>query len=329
MKLRLLVRGTEAAAPVAGGARCRALLLVSALALTACGTFSGRTGTGDPQVTARSQADPARKRGGYYLDDGPGDRTPADLDAVPDAIPRWEPLNRGTARPYAVMGRSYTPMTDLGPYRERGIATWYGRRYHGQRTSSGEVYDMYAMTGAHTTLPIPSYARVTNLDNGRSVVVRINDRGPFLNGRLIDLSYVAAHKLDILRNGSATVEVETVLPGNAWPSPTAARAAPITRAGAGEPESAPVPSVDAAPATPTGPGHYLQLGAFSVQDNAQRFMERLQVELGDTNARLSMASSNNLYRVNAGPYASRAEALQAAQRIGEILGATPIVTAPR
>ncbi len=305
-------------------ATCRALTLLSVLALAACGTFSGRTGTGEPQVTSRAPA----KGGGYYLDDGPGANVPADLDAVADAVPRWEPLNRGTARPYTVMGRGYTPMTELAPYRERGIATWYGRRYHGQRTSSGEVYDMYAMTGAHTTLPIPSYVRVTNLDNGRSVVVRINDRGPFLNGRLIDLSYVAAYKLDILRNGSATVEVEAVLPGDGSPASTSARAAPTRPAGS-EREPPTASSAVAAPAAASGSGHYLQLGAFSVQDNAQRFMERLQVDLADLGPRLSLAVSNNLYRVHAGPYASRVEALQAAERMGQILGATPILTPVR
>ena len=120
-------------------------------------------------------------------------------------MPRAEPIRAATARPYVVMGRSYTPMTRLEPYRARGIATWYGRRYHGKQTSSGEIYDMYAMTAAHTTLPIPSYARVTNLANGRSVVVRVNDRGPFVDGRLIDLSYTAAHRIGVLAGGSAMV----------------------------------------------------------------------------------------------------------------------------
>jgi len=130
---------------------------------------------------------PPTRPGGYYLDDGPGAKPPANLDSIPDAVPRVEPIQPGTARPYVVMGRSYAPMTSLAPYKASGIATWYGRRYHGKQTSSGEAYDMYAMTAAHTTLPIPSYARVTNLKNGKSVVVRINDRGPFVEGRIIDL----------------------------------------------------------------------------------------------------------------------------------------------
>ena len=171
-----------------------AAALLFAAALSGCGT-------------------PAKRPGGYYRDDGPGANPPANLDSIPDAVPRVEPLNRATMRPYVVTGKHYTPMTALGPYKARGVATWYGRRYHGKQTASGERYDMYAMTAAHTTLPIPSYARVTNLANGRSVVVRINDRGPFVEGRLIDLSYTAAHKLRVLAGGNARVEVEAIVPG--------------------------------------------------------------------------------------------------------------------
>ena len=158
--------------------------------------------------------EPATRSGGYYLDDGPGAGAPANIDAIPDAVPKVEPLQRGTMRPYVVMGRSYTPMTELTPYKARGVASWYGRRYHGKKTSSGEFYDMYAMTAAHTELPIPSYVRVTNVDNGKSVVVRVNDRGPFVDSRLIDLSYTAAHKLGIIGGGSGMVEVESIIPAH-------------------------------------------------------------------------------------------------------------------
>ena len=179
-----------------GDRRYVALAALVAIALSACGT------------TPRAPPRP----GGYYLDDGPGANPPANFESIPDAVPRSEPVNRGTARPYVVMGKSYTPMTSLGPYKARGIATWYGRRYHGRQTASGEIYDMYAMTAAHTTLPIPSYARVTNLKDGRSVVVRINDRGPFVDGRIIDLSYTAAHRIGVIAGGNALVEVESILP---------------------------------------------------------------------------------------------------------------------
>jgi rare lipoprotein A len=151
--------------------------------------------------------------GGYYKGDGPGGPPPVDLDRIADATPRAEPLNAGANAPYTALGRRYVPYTSLAPYRARGVATWYGRKFHGKRTASGERYDMYAMTAAHTVLPIPSYARVTNLANGRSVVVRINDRGPFHANRIIDLSYAAAYKLGYVNAGSATVEVEAILPG--------------------------------------------------------------------------------------------------------------------
>jgi rare lipoprotein A len=153
------------------------------------------------------------QKGGYYKDDGPHAKPPADLDRIADAVPRSEPLHKGANRPYERFGKSYVPMTSLQPFKQRGMASWYGKRYHGQRTSSGETYDMYAMTAAHPTLPIPSYARVTSMKNGRSVVVRINDRGPFRADRVIDLSYVAAHRLDFIQAGQAQVEVESILPG--------------------------------------------------------------------------------------------------------------------
>jgi rare lipoprotein A len=171
----------------------RASLIVGlALALGACGS--------------------APKKGGYYKDDGPHERPPAGLDAVADATPRAEPLHRYANRPYSVFGKDYLPLSAVQPFRQRGMASWYGKRFHGQKTSSGEPYDMYSMTAAHPTLPIPSYARVTNLANGRSVVVRINDRGPFHAGRVIDLSYVAAYKLGYIAAGSAQVEVEAIVP---------------------------------------------------------------------------------------------------------------------
>ena len=150
--------------------------------------------------------------GDRHQDDGPGGPLPADLDRIADARPRSEPLNPGANAPYAAFGRKYVPYQSLRPYRQRGLASWYGRRFHGKPTSSGERYDMYAMTAAHTILPIPSYARVTNLSNGRSVVVRINDRGPFHAERIIDLSYAAAYKLGFVNAGSVQVEVEAILP---------------------------------------------------------------------------------------------------------------------
>jgi rare lipoprotein A len=170
--------------------RCSVLLL--AMLLAGCGSAS--------------------KKGGYYKDDGPPERSSASLAAVPDAQPRAEPLHRFANRPYEVFGKQYVPMTRVQPFRQRGLASWYGKRFHGQKTASGESYDMYAMSAAHPTLPIPSYARVTHLRSGKQVVVRINDRGPFHSGRVIDLSYAAATRIGLLDTGSAEVEVESVLP---------------------------------------------------------------------------------------------------------------------
>jgi len=153
------------------------------------------------------------KKGGYYKDDGPPASPPSNLDRVADANPRVEPLHRAANRPYEVFGKKYVPLTSVQPFHQKGIASWYGQRFHGQKTSSGETYDMYAMTAAHPTLPIPSYVRVRHVKSGKTVVVRINDRGPFHSGRIIDLSYAAAHRLGIIGTGSAEVEIEAIVPG--------------------------------------------------------------------------------------------------------------------
>ena len=156
-----------------------------------------------------------QRGGGYYKDDGPGENPPANLASIPDAVPRSEPLHKYANRPYEVFGRKYVPLAAVQPFTQRGTASWYGKKFHGQKTSSGETYDMYKMTAAHPTLPIPSYARVTNLANRKSVVVRINDRGPFHTDRIIDLSYAAAYKLGYTGAGSARVEIEAIVPSQA------------------------------------------------------------------------------------------------------------------
>lgn len=150
--------------------------------------------------------------GGFYKDDGLPDVAPADIKRTPDAVPQKEPLHRFANRPYAALGKSYTPFTSIRPYKARGKASWYGKKFHGQKTSTGEIYNMFAMTAAHTVLAIPSYAKVTNLENGKSVVVKVTDRGPFHADRVIDLSYAAAVKLDMIAKGSVMVEVEAIVP---------------------------------------------------------------------------------------------------------------------
>jgi rare lipoprotein A len=184
-----------------------AILIATTALLAACGTV--------PQHEAVAPTPPpAAKAGGYLQGDGPGANPPANLDAIPDAVPRSEPLNRYANRPYVALGKTYVPLTMAGTFKQRGIASWYGKKFNGERTSSGEIYDMYGMTAAHPTLPIPSYARITNVANKKTVVVRINDRGPFLADRIIDLSYTAAYKLGIIGNGSAEVEVESIPPNS-------------------------------------------------------------------------------------------------------------------
>jgi rare lipoprotein A len=150
------------------------------------------------------------KRSVYYQDDGPPDRVPTDIAAIPDAVPRVEPPHKAASRPYVALGRSYTPLAGDVTFRQRGMASWYGKQFHGNRTATGEIYDMFAMTAAHPTLPLPSYVRVTAVRNGRSVIVRVNDRGPFKHDRVIDLSYAAAVKLGIAAAGTGEVEVERI-----------------------------------------------------------------------------------------------------------------------
>jgi rare lipoprotein A len=279
------------------------------------------------------------KPGGYYLDDGPGLNPPANLDSVPEPTPKVEPINKYTSRPYAVLGRAYTPYTQLTPYKARGVASWYGKRYHGQKTSSGEVYDMYAMTAAHTILPLPSYARVTNVATGKSVVVRVNDRGPFHEDRLIDLSYIAAQRLGLLGRGSGIVEVEAIVPGNEV-SPVARETplepAPAPAASALSTEPAPAPAASAlstepAPAPATSAlstesgGIYVQLGAFSVVPNADAFLRKMRIDLGWLSDSMNVYGKDGLYRVRAGPYSSREDAGRIAERVQTELGFKALV----
>ena len=196
-------RPVPAARQQAGRKHPRSLIALIAILLAACSSTPPRETSPVP-----AGADVPKRSGGYYKDDGPGERPPPNLDAIPDATPRLEVLNRFANRPYAVFGRDYVPATSLRPYKERGIASWYGRKFHNGKTATGETYDMYAMTAAHPTLPLPSYARVTNVANGKSVIVRVNDRGPVIPGTTIDLSYAAAEQLGIRAAGHAQVRLD-------------------------------------------------------------------------------------------------------------------------
>ncbi|MBI5891921.1 MAG: septal ring lytic transglycosylase RlpA family protein [Nitrosomonadales bacterium] len=305
------------------------LVLFAVLALSACSGMqkSGGVQSAAPIVDAASGpgGKPARAAapggGGYLAGDGPGADAPANLDAIPDAVPKPEPLHRYANRPYSALGKTYTPLQAPGNYKERGSASWYGKKFHGQRTSIGETYNMYAMTAAHPTLPIPSYARVTNVATGKSVVVRVNDRGPFLHERIMDLSYVAAYKLGYINNGSAEVEVESL---------AADGSAPAT--GTVETPAVQVEPLAGAPAIPVETAGastgqvFLQLGAFKSPQGAESFLARMRSELPDTSRTLRLYKKNGLTRVHFGPYASANEARNAASRLASSLGFKPFVS---
>jgi rare lipoprotein A len=319
--------------------------------------------------------------------DGPEANPPPDLARVPDAEPKLEPIRiGGPNKPYDVLGHSYVPITQDAPFTERGLASWYGRKFNGKRTSSGELYDMYGMTAAHPTLPIPSYARIRNPANGREVVVRINDRGPFHSSRIVDLSYTAALKLDLLR-GVAPVELQRItfddirtgawrrsggdtvtaaaplLPSPVTPVPTAVvtvptaivasvgatptdqNSAPATESPAPEvpapgPDST-LPTPSASPSLPvtdapvarayTAParGYWVQLGAFRAREGAETFMQRVSTEMDWLSPLLAVFSDAAMYRLQAGPYPSRDEARDVAERVRDGLKLVPVIVERR
>ena len=234
-------------------------------------------------------------------------------NGVPDAVPHLEPRARNGNPPfYDVFGKRYYVLSSSSGYWERGVASWYGPGFHKERTSTGEPYDMYAMTAAHKTLPLPAYLRVTNLQNGRSVVVRVNDRGPFVGNRIIDLSYTAAAKLDMLRNGTAMVELRAIDPAAPLAAPltivpAAEAAAPAPGAASTAPASAVSTAAPTAAAT-VPPALFVQAGAFSDPANAERLAERLRGgSYGKVFVRDDQIAGRRMYRVRIGPVPDVAE----------------------
>jgi rare lipoprotein A len=304
----------------------------------------------------RSGAAPAWER------DGPDAQPPPDLANVPDAEPRVEAIRpKGPNKPYEMRGREYVPLTEDRPYTERGMASWYGRKFHGRRTANGEVYNMYAMTAAHPTLPLPSYARVFNPANRREVVVRVNDRGPFHAGRIIDLSYAAAHKLGVLRRVSP-VEVTRItfdeIRSGSWrrggdgeATVAVAAAGETASTGAGLATVVPVAqqvsarlddAATPAPAVPVGgatdaaqasarlaPGFWVQLGVFKLRDGAESFQRRVAFELDWLAPLLGVFDEPKSFRLQAGPYARRDEADEVARRVREALQLVPVIVERR
>ena len=380
--------------------------LAAAALLAACGSAPPRAPDAGPAPAPRPARPAAPDRDG-----GPAS-PPPDLHRVPDAEPRWEPLRSGGPnKPYEVLGVAYTPLAGDPPLRERGLASWYGNKFHGRPTATGEAYNMYAMTAAHKTMPLPSYARVRNPANGREVVVRVNDRGPFHSDRVIDLSYTAAYKLGLL-GGVAPVEVERItyeaIRTGAWRAPTPAElpelpsasaiamataaneavadaaarpapgAAPATAGPAADPiaalldartgppgagprrpaegprTAAPAAVGAAAATTTTAPGlpalpraaaepvpddaraagkaargWWLQLGAFRQHDGAVRFREQVLREADWLGPLLTVFDDRRLHRLQAGPFSSRADAHQAAERLRGALQLAPAVVERR
>ncbi|MCA1246866.1 septal ring lytic transglycosylase RlpA family protein [Massilia sp. MS-15] len=319
---------------------------VITLAILATGCSTSSTGEHKPLIPlpwkhpaarhgdAPKLPPPNSGRGGYYKDDGPGANPPPGLMDLPDAVVKAEPYAKWANRPYAVFGQTYTPMLHNDPFVQRGVASWYGVKFHGQKTSSGELYDMYKMTAAHPTLPIPSYARITSVETGKSVVVRINDRGPFHASRIVDVSYTAALKLGLLGKGSHQVELERLFPDDPI------RLASERRSAASEAQSAPPEIValmledrvrtDSAALAQVVPklvprgSYYVQLGAYGRAGTAEAMGARLQqagVEVG----KLEVVKAGSVNRLFGGPFERREDAAEAARAVPDSFGLKPIV----
>lgn len=268
--------------------RSALLLLLSGLLLSACGTLP-------------------HNRYGYAQDSAPDKAV--DHTRIANAVPKAEPRSKfGNPKTYIVRGKRYTVRQTARGFVQTGRASWYGTKFHGHRTSSGEPYNMYAMTAAHKTLPIPSYVEVRNLDNQRRIIVRVNDRGPFAPGRIIDLSYVAAKKLGITAKGTGRVEIRAIDP--------AAKASQVSTTPVAR---APAATQRTSIAANNSGQLYLQVGAFTDHDNASQLLDRL-VNATQQNVSINrMATGNHsVYRVRIGPLASEAAALKLRTRLSPL-----------
>jgi rare lipoprotein A len=335
--------------------------------LAGCSTPPGHWGgaarkaPGLPAVVAKpGPAVPSERDGPPPAAEAP---SVAELVAQPDPVPQVEPIRQGGPnKPYTVLGQSYEPLTRDVPVKERGVASWYGRKFHGRRTASGEVFNMYGLSAAHRTLPIPSYARVTEPRSGKSIVVRINDRGPFHGGRVMDLSYGAAVKLGVVARGSAEIEFERLtfedIRTGAWrrdgdldgaarepavaEAPVAAPVGPVAGAGVtagvadaavSAPVSVPGPlAVRKSPAGPTARaftpfqrGFWVQLAALGQREGVERLHQRIAAELQALEPLLAVYHEAPYFKLQVGPYGSRDEALAAADQARAALSLSPLV----
>jgi len=293
--------------------------LLGAVLLAGCTSTGSRKPVASAPTSGGYVMKPyARKGGGFYKDDGLPAQIPENIEQIPNATPRLEPLRNAANRPYTVLGMSFTPMTSLQPFSQQGIGSWYGTKFNGLKTSNGDTYDMFAMTAAHPTLPLPCYVRVTNTQNNRSVIVRVNDRGPFHNGRIIDLSFTDAYKLGYVDQGSSPVRVELIIPdasgvtyadlGKDAMAATEARMDDKARYGEETPK----------------PGTYVQMGAFQNGFNAQVLRNHLLRELDwMTPAQVHVYAEPPWHRVQVGPFATRAQADAVQVKIRDALGGQP------
>ncbi|WP_136255069.1 septal ring lytic transglycosylase RlpA family protein [Onishia niordana] len=299
------------------------MLLPVVAVLAGCASNGGSVQPASSGTTETS-AQPGTSGGRYAMSSDAYPETPPDVDTVPDAVPRPEPRASGGNRSrYEVWGKTYHVLDDPRGYRQEGTASWYGQKFHGYATASGDIYDMYEMTAAHRSLPLPTYVRVTNRDNGRQVIVRVNDRGPFHGNREIDLSYAAAARLDILDNGTGRVRVEAIDPV-AWQARHAGKSAPdadnepvsgseasgtvmanqdapTQQAPAGQSQSQATGSAGDAATDNAASGVFLQVAALGSQGNAQALKTRLEDTL---NRPVRVTSDARLHRVQVGPLAA-------------------------
>ncbi|HET7314253.1 septal ring lytic transglycosylase RlpA family protein [Salinisphaera sp.] len=260
-----------------------------------------------------SSPGPKSRGGGYYQNDGPPKNIDIDLSKIPDAVPKDMPLSEyGNPSSYTALGKRYYVLKSAAGFTQTGLASWYGRQFDGERTSSGEPYDMFAMTAAHKSLPIPTWVRVTNLENHKQVVVKINDRGPFHEGRIIDLSYVAARRLGIVDEGSAPVRIRTVTPETLDQ--------PYVENNAPEHADPPVPlrraqNPPSDPDETIAPVASLQIGAFSTAGHASRAKAHANAAGVGPVAVIPPSPDMSLYRVRVGPFSSSAAQQRAKQQL--------------
>jgi rare lipoprotein A len=268
------------------------VIIVAGLFLTSCSVNkSGKSG------------------GGYYGGDSPPSEI-RDYNSIPDAVPKNEPRSKTGNNPYEALGKKYVPLKSSKGFVQTGAASWYGEKFHGRRTSSGEIYDMWAMTAAHPVLPLPTYVRVTSLDSGKQIVVKINDRGPFLHSRIIDLSYAAAHKIGIADKGTGKVKVEALDPST--------NVASYIDTGVYEPQSGTAGNATGG----SGGSYFIQVGAFSDKTNVAAMRDRLQ-SLGYTVYPVTIDaqfSGKPPFKVKVGPYETNSLAMSALNSLESQLG---------